>query len=69
MSEGENIGWEYTLGDVAEQERIERGELTEFELMLDYHGMSEQEFFDESGNEQGRLWCFDARNENRLRPR
>lgn len=56
VSEAEEIGFEFTLEDHLREERHRSGNYSEFELMLDYHGMSAREYGDTSHNRQRDLW-------------
>ena len=56
MSEAEAIGWIYTSDDIDAEDRQRTGNLNEFELMLEYHDIDDQEWQHLSGNEQGRMW-------------
>lgn len=56
MSEADAIGWDYSEEDMDKEERERTGNLNEFELMLEYHGLDEQDWQQESGNSQNRLW-------------
>jgi hypothetical protein len=56
MSEADAIGWDYTEADIAKEEREQTGSLNGFELMLNYHDMSEHEWAEESGNSKSQMW-------------
>lgn len=59
MSEGSDIGWEYTDEDIETDQRHARGEYTDFELMLEYHQLDDQEWSRLSNNEQSHLrWNY-----------
>ena len=59
ISEADSIGWEYTDSDIEEERRERDGVFTDFELMLEYHNIDEQEWFSLSSNKQGRLrWNY-----------
>lgn len=56
MSEAKEIGFEFTLEDHCREGRQRSGNYSEFESMLHYHGMSVQEYEDESNNSKRNLW-------------
>jgi hypothetical protein len=58
MSEAEALNY-YTEQDIATEDRHRTGDLNEFELMLEYHGIDEQEWQRESGNRQRQMrWNY-----------
>lgn len=55
-SEADAIGWDYSAEDIDKIERDLSGEMNEFEMMLDYHGLDEQDWLHESSTGKRQKW-------------
>lgn len=58
-TEADAIGWNWDEDSIRKEERERTGKFTEFEKMLAYHEMDENEFAQESNNSQAQLlWNY-----------